>query len=79
MRAEWIAKLRGEIGDFRLKTLPSGFGAWFAGLVDGSEGALPPSWKIALTVLLGLYPTVMLLAMFVGPYTAARWAWPWRC
>jgi uncharacterized protein len=68
VRAEWIDKLRCEIGEFRLKTLPSGFGAWFAGLVDGSDGALPPSWKMALTVLLALYPTVMLLAIFVTPY-----------
>jgi antibiotic biosynthesis monooxygenase (ABM) superfamily enzyme len=68
VRAEWINKLRGEMGDFRLKTLPGGFGAWFAGLVDGSEGGLPPSWKMALTVLLALYPTVMLLAIFVSPY-----------
>ena len=68
VRAEWIKKLRDEIGDFQLKTLPSGFGAWFAGLVTGSEGEPPPSWKMALTVLLGLYPTVMLLALLVGPY-----------
>jgi uncharacterized protein len=67
-RAGWINKLRGDMGDFRLTTLPSGFGAWFAGLVNGSEGALPPSWKIALSVLLALYPTVVLLAIVVGPY-----------
>jgi uncharacterized protein len=68
VRAEWIKKLRDEIGDFQLKTLPSGFGAWFAGLETGPEGEPPPSWKIAMTVLLGLYPTVMVLALLVGPY-----------
>ena len=68
VRAEWIKKLRDEIGDFQLKTLPSGFGAWFAGLETGPEGEPPPSWKIAMTVLLGLYPTVMVLAVLVGPY-----------
>src|SRR5262249_48027353 len=57
-----------EMGDFRLKTLPTGFGAWFAGLVNGSEVGLPPSWKIALSVLLALYPTVMVLTICVGPY-----------
>src|SRR5262245_28839667 len=68
VRAEWIGKLRNQTGDFRLKTLPTGFGAWFASLVNGSDGALPPSWKIALTVLLALYPTVMVLAIGLGPY-----------
>jgi uncharacterized protein len=68
VRAEWIKKLRDEIGDFRLKTLPFGFGAWFAGLETGPEGEPPPSWKIAMTVLLGLYPTVMLIALLLGRY-----------
>lgn len=67
-RAEWIEKLRNELGDFRLKTLPAGFGAWFASLVNASDVALPPPWKIALSVLLALYPTVMVLAICVGPY-----------
>jgi antibiotic biosynthesis monooxygenase (ABM) superfamily enzyme len=69
-RSKWIAKLPTDISDFRLKTLPTGFGPWFAGLVDGPESPLPPSWKMALTVLLGLYPTVMLLTLFVGPHTS---------
>lgn len=68
VRAEWVEKLRKEMGDFRLKTLPSGFGGWFAGLVNGSETPLPPKWKMALTILFTLYPTVMILALFVGPH-----------
>jgi uncharacterized protein len=70
VRAEWVAKLRNEMGDFRLKSLPTGFAAWFAGLVNESKGGLPPSWKMALTVLLALYPTVMLLAILVVPYVS---------
>ncbi len=70
VRAAWIKKLRADIGHFQLKTLPSGFGAWFAGLKTGPEGDPPPSLKIAMTVLLGLYPTVMLLALFIGGYLA---------
>ncbi len=67
-RAAWIVRLQSDMGDFRLKTLPTGFGAWFAGLVNGSKGSAPPSWKIALSVLLALYPTVVLIAIFLGHY-----------
>lgn len=62
-RAQWLAKLQGIEADFQLKTLPRGFGAWFA------QGAVPPGWKMVLTVVLGLYPTVMLLTLFVNPYS----------
>jgi uncharacterized protein len=68
VRAEWVKKLRDEIGEFQLKTLPSGFGVWFAGLATGPDRPPPPPWKIAMTVLLGLYPIVMLLYMLIGPY-----------
>jgi antibiotic biosynthesis monooxygenase (ABM) superfamily enzyme len=69
VRAQWVEKLQAQVGDFELKALPGGFGPWFAGLSQGPEGAPPPSWKMALAVLLGLYPTVMLLTLFPGPYT----------
>jgi antibiotic biosynthesis monooxygenase (ABM) superfamily enzyme len=68
-RADWLARLRAELGDFQLTTLPGGFAAWFTGLSRGPDGAAPPGWKMALTVLLGLYPTVMLLTIFPGKYT----------
>jgi len=67
-RAEWRARLPAEIAQFRLKTLTTGFGPWFAGLVD--DGRLPPHWKMALSVLLPLYPTVMLLSIFLTPHTS---------
>jgi uncharacterized protein len=69
VRREWTAKLPADIADFQLKTLSAGFGPWFAGLVD--HGGLPPHWRMALAVLLGLYPTVMVLAIVVAPYTNA--------
>ena len=71
VRAEWVKKLRDEIGDFELKTLPSGFGIWFAGLATGPDHPPPASWKIAMTVLLWLYPIVMLLYVLIGPYLNA--------
>jgi antibiotic biosynthesis monooxygenase (ABM) superfamily enzyme len=66
-RAEWVAKLPSQLRDFRLKTVPAGFGAWFAGLT--ADGEPLPHWKMALTVLVGLYPTVMLLTLFLSPHT----------
>jgi antibiotic biosynthesis monooxygenase (ABM) superfamily enzyme len=69
VRAQWVEKLQAQVGDFELKGLPGGFGSWFVGLAHGQEGEPPPSWKMALVVLLGLYPTVMLLTLFPGPYT----------
>lgn len=66
-RAEWLAKMRAEVGEFRLRAMPTGFSAWFAGFVDG-PGVSTPSWKIAASVLFTLYPTVMILTILVGPY-----------
>jgi antibiotic biosynthesis monooxygenase (ABM) superfamily enzyme len=68
-RAEWMTKLPHELGSFRLKMLPSGFGAWFAGL--GEDGRLPAHGKVILSVLLGLYPVVMLLTILLSPYTVS--------
>jgi antibiotic biosynthesis monooxygenase (ABM) superfamily enzyme len=67
LRAEWLGRRPQEIEDFRLKTLPTGFGPWFATMLDTPTRPLP-AWKMMLTVLLGLYPTVMLLNIFVAPH-----------
>lgn len=63
-----LHELRDRLGDFHMEQLTVGFGAWFA---DHSQAAeLPPAWKMVLTVLLALYPTVMLLTIFVSPSTS---------
>jgi len=61
-RHEWSGKLGDGMRDFRMKTLPDGFASWFAGMVEGG----PAPWQMALTVVLGLYPTVMMLNIFLG-------------
>ena len=68
VRAQWVDKLRAEVGEFELKKLPGGFSAWFARLNAPADEI--PSWKMATTVFFGLYPTVMLLTIFVAPYTS---------
>lgn len=68
VRKSWVERLHAHIGSFDLKVVPGGFGPWFAGCVHGQGGTPPPSWKMALVVLLGLYPTVMLLTLFPGPF-----------
>ena len=69
VRTVLVQKLSKRLGNFNLRVLPRGFGSWFADLALDTDQAAPPSWKMALIVLLGLYPTVMLLTMFAGPYT----------
>jgi len=70
-RIRRISKMREEIGEFSVRKLPSGFGEWFAGL-DPNDGGAPveqlPGWKMVLAVLLALYPTVMLITIFINPW-----------
>ncbi|SIO35343.1 hypothetical protein SAMN05444166_4027 [Singulisphaera sp. GP187] len=69
VRTQRLAALKAKVGAFDLKKVQGGFGPWFAGMGRSPEAA-PPAWKMVLTVLLGLFPTVMLLTIFVGPYTS---------
>ena len=69
VRTEWVKKVRREVGDFRLETLPTGFGSWFLGRKTDADAELPPGWKMVVIVLLGLYPTVLLLTLTVGRFT----------
>jgi antibiotic biosynthesis monooxygenase (ABM) superfamily enzyme len=55
----------------RVESFGGGFPGWFAAGVPGpGQPALPPDWKQALTVLLVLYPTVMLLGLLLSPRLA---------
>jgi uncharacterized protein len=68
-RARRVEELRAKVGDFDLKNLEDGFGPWFV-RQDPTQDAAPASWKMALTVLLALFPTVMVLTILVGPLTS---------
>lgn len=45
--------------------------------VTDGQAAVTPEWKTALAILLVLYPTVMLLARFVGPWLNTIAPQPW--
>jgi hypothetical protein len=52
----------------RVESFGGGFPGWFTpGALRSGEPALPPNWKQAMTVLLGLYPTVMVLNLLLAP------------
>ncbi len=69
IRRRWLRKLDDKISHFDLKVLPGGFAPWFLKQFKDSVSIAPPPWKMFLAVLLGLYPTVMLLTVFIAPYT----------
>jgi len=53
----------------RVESLSGGFPGWFApGAAGPGQPAFPPGWKQAMIVLLTLYPTVMLLSLFLSPW-----------
>lgn len=56
----------------RVESFGGGFPGWFtAGAPGPGQPALPPNWKQAMTVLLVLYPTVMLLDLVLSPRLAS--------
>ncbi len=59
--------------DFRLRRVTTSFGSWFSD--DAGAAAGPPSWKTALSVLVGLYPTVVLLTLALSALWPAGPLW----
>lgn len=57
------SQLPPELAGYSKTVLPQGFAPWFSQLLHK-----PPSWKMALTVLLALYPTVLLLNLLITPH-----------
>ncbi|MFL5820586.1 MAG: antibiotic biosynthesis monooxygenase [Solirubrobacteraceae bacterium] len=51
--------------DFDLHRVASPFGSWFPVGGENAAAQAPPKWKTALSVLVGLYPSVVLLTIGV--------------
>jgi uncharacterized protein len=65
IRQKWVDDLKKRFGEFTLKRV-GGFDAWFSG-VEGTEEKIP-DWKMVITVVAALYPTVMLLTYWLNPF-----------
>jgi len=71
-RAACVANLEPLIEGYTAHPLGSGLGGWFTFDDTPTAAAEPPRWKQILMVTLGLYPTVMTIAVLVDPWLA-RW------
>lgn len=71
-RARHVERLEPLVEGYSTRPLGSGLGGWFAFDDAPVTAPEPPRWKQILMVTLGLYPTVMLLAVFLDPWLG-RW------
>lgn len=68
-RANWLAKLGAiDICNEEVTSL-AGMERWFT-LQGGSNDRMPPNYKTALLILLGLYPVVLVLDFVLSPFLA---------
>ena len=68
-RAKLLEEGKRYFAGYDVRKIRSAFSSWFR-FNGEAEAEVPPNWKQAMTVLLALYPTVMVLNLTVG--------WPWR-
>ena len=65
VRQKWVDDLKERFGDFTLKRV-GGFDVWFSSVQRADEKI--PDWKMVITVVAALYPTVMLLTYWLTPF-----------
>lgn len=65
-REKLLEEGRNYFSQYEVKTVDSAFSGWFRFDGDGGAG-IPPNWKQAMSVLLALYPTVMVLSLTLDP------------
>lgn len=60
-RASLNAKFNEEFGEFKMRRIGQGFDFWF----QPPQTVKIPSWKMAMTILVALYPTLLFLQAFI--------------
>lgn len=74
-RKALLKELEPMVDDFTIQHIGTGLEGWFTTGGDESAAAIP-EWKQVLMVLLALYPTVMLLTIYVSPLMKS-WTLNW--
>ena len=59
--------------DYQSRTVDNSFGNWFAFDDTGAQAAPPSNFKTALAVWVGVYPTVVLIALALWPLKLHLW------
>ncbi|MFB9247865.1 antibiotic biosynthesis monooxygenase [Sphaerisporangium melleum] len=62
-RKKLLDEGRAAFASYDVRQVGSAFGGWFRLGGDAAGHALPPNWKQAMAVLLGLYPIMMVLSL----------------
>lgn len=60
-RAELNAKFNQDFGEFKMRRIGEGFDLWF----EPPQSVKIPSWKMAMTILVALYPTLLFLQALI--------------
>ena len=72
LRKELLAE--GEkFADYHARTIDNSFGSWFAFDEHGAEAPPPSNFKTSVAVWVGVYPTVVLIALAIWPLRLPLW------
>ncbi|MGW6120104.1 antibiotic biosynthesis monooxygenase [Nocardia sp. NPDC055165] len=63
-----------DFRDFEVHRIANPYGSWFPPSRTGEDGG-PASWKTALSVLVGLYPTVVILTVIIAEIWPGAQLW----
>lgn len=62
-----------KFADYHARTIDNSFGSWFAFDEHGAEAPPPSNFKTSVAVWVGVYPTVVLIALSLWPLRLPLW------